>query len=71
MALVDELELQKGEDAPMSMAADGQTNNIVCGINSAEENLKDGPNQNCRKFAVQDGKYVLVTLSGFTAATIS
>lgn len=55
---VDELELEKGEDAPMSMAAHAESKAIVCGINSSEEALKDSSNQNCRRFTVEDGKYV-------------
>ncbi|KAI0347447.1 WD40 repeat-like protein [Trametopsis cervina] len=56
MTQVDELELEKGEDAPMSMAAHHETKSIVCGINSAEDALQSGENQNCRKFAIENDK---------------
>lgn len=74
IALVGEFELQSGEDAPMSMAADievtihrhlcypsdaqPQSNTIFCGVNSAAEELDRGENQNCRALAVIDNKYV-------------
>lgn len=44
----------------MSMAVHPESKQIVCGVNSAEDALKSGQNQNCRKFAIQDGKYVPV-----------
>ncbi|KIP09202.1 hypothetical protein PHLGIDRAFT_103212 [Phlebiopsis gigantea 11061_1 CR5-6] len=53
---LDEYELDKGEDVPMSMAAWPKTKEIVCGINSSEDSLKSGVNQNCRQFAVQENK---------------
>ena len=53
---LDELELDKGEDLPMSMAAWPPTKHIVCGINSSEEALKVSSNQNCRRYAVKDNK---------------
>ncbi|KAI0761730.1 WD40 repeat-like protein [Irpex lacteus] len=56
MTQLDELELEKGEDAPMSMAAIPETKTIICGINSSEDSLKDGLNQNCRKFTVDSDK---------------
>ena len=46
----------------MSMAAWPKTKEIICGINSSEDSLKSGVNQNCRKFVVQDSKYVLETV---------
>ncbi|RPD66687.1 WD40 repeat-like protein [Lentinus tigrinus ALCF2SS1-7] len=54
--LVDELELASGEDAPMSMASHPSKEEIVGGINSSEDALKDGPNQNCRVFHVKEKK---------------
>ncbi|KAJ3803058.1 WD40 repeat-like protein [Lentinula aff. detonsa] len=57
-----ELELARGEDAPMSMATDGKT--IVCGINSASEMLEKGENENCRVFDVDDGKLSFVRAKG-------
>ncbi|KAI0796505.1 WD40 repeat-like protein [Abortiporus biennis] len=61
--LIDELELDKGEDAPMSMAAVPNTEQFVCGINSSEELLQKGQNQNCRVFDVKEGKISLVKTS--------
>ncbi|KAE9410285.1 WD40 repeat-like protein [Gymnopus androsaceus JB14] len=60
--LKDEFELAAGEDAPMSMATDGKT--IVCGVNSAEELLARGENENCRVFEVADGKLSSVRTTG-------
>nr|VWO99661.1 Putative 6-4 photolyase [Ganoderma boninense] len=56
LALLDELELASGEDAPMSMAAHPSRSEIVGGINSSEDALKSGPNQNCRVYNVQENK---------------
>lgn len=56
--LVDELELASGEDAPMSMAAHPSREEIVGGINSSEDALKSGPNQNCRVYNVKENKHV-------------
>ncbi|KAI0698637.1 WD40 repeat-like protein [Cytidiella melzeri] len=56
MTHVDELELEKGEDAPMSMATNSETRDIICGINSAEISLQDTPNQNCRRFTIEENK---------------
>ncbi|ETW84544.1 hypothetical protein HETIRDRAFT_473217 [Heterobasidion irregulare TC 32-1] len=52
MKLADELELDAGEDAPMSMAVDPSTRILVCGINSTPEKMESGQNQNCRLYAV-------------------
>ncbi|KAI0080678.1 WD40 repeat-like protein [Panus rudis PR-1116 ss-1] len=67
MELLDELELDKGEDAPMSMAASLDDKEIICGINSSEEQLKVKQNQNCRVFGIKDGKLV----SRSTTSTLS
>lgn len=56
--LLDELELEKGEDAPMSMAAHLGDSRLVCGINSSEEYLLHGENQNCRLFGIKENKFV-------------
>ncbi|KAJ3558946.1 hypothetical protein NM688_g634 [Phlebia brevispora] len=56
ISLLDEYELQMGEDAPMSMAANPKTHEIICGVNSALDALETVKNQNCRKFRVADGK---------------
>lgn len=66
--LLDEFELDKGEDAPMSMAAHAESRKIICGVNSSEEYLQNGHNQNCRMFKIKEGKYVtlaIVSLSLF------
>lgn len=47
-----EFELDKDEDAPMSMAAHIESRTIVCGINSATAKLEKGENENCRKFSI-------------------
>lgn len=57
-----EYELMKGEDAPMSMAAHLESGNLACGINSAPEQLTNGPNENCRIFQVQDKKISLLKM---------
>ncbi|KAK2466360.1 hypothetical protein APHAL10511_002002 [Amanita phalloides] len=64
IALVDEFELQSGEDAPMSMTADAESKTIFCGINSAQEVLEKGENQNCRVFTVHDTKIMLAKTQG-------
>ncbi|PIL36872.1 hypothetical protein GSI_00562 [Ganoderma sinense ZZ0214-1] len=56
LTLLDELELASGEDAPMSMAAHPSRSEIVGGINSSEDALKSGLNQNCRVFDIKDSK---------------
>ncbi|KAK7695568.1 hypothetical protein QCA50_000204 [Cerrena zonata] len=56
LELLDEFELDKGEDAPMSMAAHVDSRRIICGVNSSEESLKSGENQNCRLFGIKEGK---------------
>ncbi|KJA30095.1 hypothetical protein HYPSUDRAFT_60938 [Hypholoma sublateritium FD-334 SS-4] len=66
--LKDEFALESGEDAPMSMAADINSKGIVCGINSVEEKLEKGENQNCRSFSITDTNIKLLqtrsTLTG-------
>ncbi|KAH9843963.1 WD40 repeat-like protein [Rhodofomes roseus] len=57
--LLHELELEKGEDAPMSMAAHPLERFIACGVNSSAEALQGGANQNCRLFAVEDKRLAL------------
>ncbi|KAI0321862.1 WD40-repeat-containing domain protein [Amylostereum chailletii] len=54
MKLADELELEKGEDAPMSMAGHPDGATIICGINRPEEMVIKGENGNCRVFVVND-----------------
>ncbi|THH20133.1 hypothetical protein EW146_g1141 [Bondarzewia mesenterica] len=64
MKLVDELELESGEDAPMSMAVDPVTRRLVCGINSTAELMEKGDNQNCRVYDVDANKINLLTTYG-------
>ncbi|PFH52522.1 hypothetical protein AMATHDRAFT_74010 [Amanita thiersii Skay4041] len=64
ISMVNELELEVGEDVPMSMAADTETKTIVCGVNSALEKLEKGENQNCRAFVVKDNKLQLQKSQG-------
>ncbi|KAG8865282.1 hypothetical protein FRB96_000172 [Tulasnella sp. 330] len=56
LTLLDELELEPGEDAPMTMAVNSTTSEIICGINSAHEKLVAGDNQNCRVYGTADNK---------------
>lgn len=65
-----EFELDKDEDAPMSMAAHIESRTIVCGINSAVAKLQKGENENCRKFLIDSGDEFKFTLLG-TRGTIS
>ncbi|KAH9938495.1 uncharacterized protein B0H18DRAFT_1205723 [Fomitopsis serialis] len=57
--LLHELELEKGEDAPMSMAAHPSERSFACGVNSSVEALQTGENQNCRIFGVEDKRLAL------------
>lgn len=61
--LLHELELEKGEDAPMSMAAHPTERFVACGVNSSEIALKSGKNQNCRLFSIEDQECVCLTMS--------
>ncbi|KAI0265145.1 WD40 repeat-like protein [Gloeopeniophorella convolvens] len=54
LKLADELELEAGEDAPMSIAAYPEGSSFVCGINSTAEKVAKGENLNCRVYAVKD-----------------
>ncbi|KAF8076223.1 WD40 repeat-like protein [Lyophyllum atratum] len=64
LELLDEFELEKGEDAPMSMAAHPKTSTIVCGVNSALEKLEKDENENCRVFTAKDHKLGLLSTQG-------
>ncbi|KIM46008.1 hypothetical protein M413DRAFT_425727 [Hebeloma cylindrosporum] len=55
-----EYELDKGEDAPMSMAGHIESGTIACGINSVEEKLVKGENENCRTFTVSNSEIQLL-----------
>ncbi|KAI9447786.1 WD40 repeat-like protein [Lactarius indigo] len=54
LKLADELQLENGEDAPMSMAAHPDGSSFACGINSSAEVVAKGENLNCRVYAVGD-----------------
>ncbi|KAH9071675.1 WD40 repeat-like protein [Lactarius deliciosus] len=54
LKLANELQLENGEDAPMSMAAHPDGSSFVCGINSSAEIVAKGENLNCRVYAVDD-----------------
>ncbi|GBE79367.1 WD40 repeat-like protein [Sparassis latifolia] len=56
LELLQELELESGEDAPMSMAAHPKNKDFACGVNSSAENMRSGDNQNCRLYSVEDHK---------------
>ncbi|KAG8732959.1 hypothetical protein FRC11_009726 [Ceratobasidium sp. 423] len=51
--LLTELELEKDEDAPMSMAIDFEQNAFICGINGSMEKVEAGINPHCRAFSVE------------------
>ncbi|KAF8484523.1 WD40 repeat-like protein [Russula ochroleuca] len=54
LKFTDELQLEVGEDAPMSMAPHPSGSSFVCGINSTAEKVEKGENLNCRMFTVSD-----------------
>ncbi|EMD40452.1 hypothetical protein CERSUDRAFT_130311 [Gelatoporia subvermispora B] len=60
LELLSQLELDVGEDAPMSMAVHPTSKAIVCGINSSLKKLKEQNNQNCRIYDVEDTKMSLI-----------
>ncbi|CAG8528893.1 3303_t:CDS:10 [Paraglomus occultum] len=55
-----EYKLEKGEDAPMSMAIHPEDNVVVCGINGKEESIAAGENFSCRIFNYSNEKIDLV-----------
>ncbi|KAG6832950.1 hypothetical protein H0H92_004834 [Tricholoma furcatifolium] len=64
LELLGEVELEKGEDSPMSMAAHNKSRAIVCGINSTSENLEKGLNENCRVFSLKDNVPTILKTKG-------
>ncbi|KAJ7368124.1 WD40 repeat-like protein [Mycena albidolilacea] len=64
ITLVDELQLEPGDDAPMSIAANLETGAFACGVNSPEEQMKKGENQNCRVFSFNEQKLGLLGTHG-------
>ncbi|VDC06139.1 unnamed protein product [Peniophora sp. CBMAI 1063] len=71
MKLEDEVELEKGEDAPMSMAGHPDGATILAGINSVEEKLQKGENDNCRIFVLNEERKIelLKAVSTLPAST--
>ncbi|KAF9498533.1 WD40 repeat-like protein [Pleurotus eryngii] len=61
LELKDEIEVP---DAPMSMAAETESQTIACGINSPQELLEKGENDNCRVFSVKDQKFAALATAG-------
>ncbi|KAF4602259.1 hypothetical protein EYR40_005464 [Pleurotus pulmonarius] len=61
LELKDEIEVP---DAPMSMAAETESQTIVCGINSPQELLEKGENDNCRVFSIKDQKFTALATAG-------
>lgn len=68
LKMLCEHELEKGEDAPMSIAAHPESRSFVCGINSSEERLKRDENENCRVFSISDSGNALI--KGATRGTL-
>ncbi|KAJ7904344.1 WD40 repeat-like protein [Mycena olivaceomarginata] len=56
--------LEPGDDAPMSIAANLETGAFACGVNSPEEQMKKGENQNCRVFSFKEQKLGLLGTHG-------
>ncbi|CAG8726942.1 12609_t:CDS:10, partial [Ambispora leptoticha] len=57
---LSEIELAMDEDAPSGMAFHPEDNVVACAINSNEETIKAGENQNCRIFRYSNEKIQLV-----------
>ncbi|KAJ6629148.1 WD40-repeat-containing domain protein [Mycena sp. CBHHK59/15] len=64
ITLIDELELERGEDAPMSMATHPEASTLACGVNSPEEQLIKGANENCRLYSFKEQKLSLLRTHG-------
>ncbi|KIL00279.1 hypothetical protein PAXRUDRAFT_29921 [Paxillus rubicundulus Ve08.2h10] len=63
--ILSELELEKDEDAPMSMASHIESRTLVCGINSSAAKLENsGVNENCRKFSIGGDEYKQLVTRG-------
>ncbi|KAJ8595324.1 WD40 repeat-like protein [Rhizopogon salebrosus TDB-379] len=60
LKMLCEHELEKGEDAPMSVAAHPESRSFACGINSSEQHLEKGENENCRVFSISESGNTLV-----------
>lgn len=46
--------MDAGEDSPHGMTVCRQRGEVVCGINSIEEKILSGQNENCRVYSVAD-----------------
>ncbi|KAG1753875.1 quinon protein alcohol dehydrogenase-like superfamily [Suillus paluster] len=68
LEMLCEHELEKGEDAPMSIAAHPESRSFACGINSSEERLEKGENENCRVFSISNSGNALT--KGATRGTL-
>ncbi|KAJ7667843.1 WD40-repeat-containing domain protein [Mycena polygramma] len=64
ITLVNELELERGEDTPMSMATNLEAGTLACGINSPEDKMIKGENENCRVYAFKEEKLGLLRTQG-------
>ncbi|KAG6911688.1 hypothetical protein DXG01_007938 [Tephrocybe rancida] len=62
--LLEEVELEQGEDAPMSMAAHSKSRTLACGVNSTLESFNKGFNENCRVFTLKDNKPSVLSTRG-------
>ncbi|KIJ20119.1 hypothetical protein PAXINDRAFT_68481 [Paxillus involutus ATCC 200175] len=62
--ILSELELEKDEDAPMSMASHIESRTLVCGINSSAAKLEKGVNENCRKFSISGDEHKQLVTRG-------
>ncbi|KAI5125032.1 hypothetical protein M0805_007456 [Coniferiporia weirii] len=69
LTLVSELALEKDEDAPMSMAVDVTDTRIICGINSATDQLDKGVNENCRVFSLENDEFRLTGVASTLQVT--
>ncbi|KAG1762250.1 WD40 repeat-like protein [Suillus occidentalis] len=68
LKMLCEHELEKGEDAPMSIGAHPESRSFVCGINSSEDRLEKGENENCRVFSINESGNALI--KGTTRGTL-
>ncbi|BEJ04864.1 hypothetical protein CcaverHIS641_0206810 [Cutaneotrichosporon cavernicola] len=57
---VYELRLSSEEDAPMTLALDRATSQLVTGINASQESIEGGKNEQCRTFSYADKRLAFV-----------
>ncbi|KAJ7937203.1 WD40 repeat-like protein [Mycena leptocephala] len=69
ITLVDELELERGEDTPMSIATNLEAGTLACGVNSPEDKMAKGENENCRVYAFKEQKLGLLRTFGTLKVT--